>query len=85
VVQFDARHLGTPVVNCSRVRTRWLGTGLQPPQLAAVSAAPWDVGGEPSESDQPRQRRFDKVPTASVTGVERTINRLKGFCRVATC
>jgi hypothetical protein len=39
----------------------------------------------PSKSDQPRQRSFNKVPTASVTGVERTINRLKGFRRVATC
>jgi hypothetical protein len=31
VVQFDARHLGTPVVNCSRVRTRWLGQAYSLP------------------------------------------------------
>jgi transposase len=38
----------------------------------------------PSKSDQPRQRSFDKVAYRERNQVERTINRLKGFRRVAT-
>ena len=38
----------------------------------------------PSKSDQPRQRSFDKVAYRERNRVERTINRLKGFRRVAT-
>jgi len=38
----------------------------------------------PSRSDQPRQRSFDKVADRERNPVERTINRLKGFRRVAT-
>ena len=38
----------------------------------------------PSKSDQPRQRRFDKVAYRERNQVERTINRLKGWRRVAT-
>ena len=38
----------------------------------------------PSKSDKPRQRRFDKVADRERNRVERTINRLKGFRRVAT-
>jgi transposase len=38
----------------------------------------------PPKSDQPRQRRFDKVAYRERNQVERTINRLKGWRRVAT-
>jgi transposase len=38
----------------------------------------------PSRSDQPRQRSFDKVADRERNRVERTIHRLKGFRRVAT-
>jgi len=38
----------------------------------------------PSKSDQPSQRSFNKVADRERNGVERTINRLKGFRRVAT-
>ena len=37
----------------------------------------------PSRSDQPRQRSFDKVADRERNRVERTINRLKGFRQVA--
>jgi transposase len=37
----------------------------------------------PSRSDQPRQRSFDKVADRERNPVERTINRLKGFRQVA--
>ena len=37
----------------------------------------------PSRSDQPRQRSFDKVADCERNRVERTINRLKGFRQVA--
>jgi transposase len=38
----------------------------------------------PSKSDQPRQHRFDKAAYRERSQVERTINRLKQFRRVAT-
>ena len=38
----------------------------------------------PSRSDQPRQRSFNKVADRERNRVERTIKRLKGFRRVAT-
>jgi transposase len=38
----------------------------------------------PCKSDQPGQRRFDKVAYRERNQVERTINRLKGWRRVAT-
>ena len=38
----------------------------------------------PSKSDQPRQPRFDKAAYRQRNQVERTINRLKGWRRVAT-
>ena len=38
----------------------------------------------PSKSNQPRQRGFDKVAYRQRNQVERTINRLKGWRRVAT-
>ena len=38
----------------------------------------------PSKSDQPRQHRFDKAAYRQRNQVERTINRLKGWRRVAT-
>jgi len=38
----------------------------------------------PSKSDQPRQRSFDKAAYRERNQVERTINRLKGWRRVAT-
>jgi transposase len=38
----------------------------------------------PSKSDQPRQRGFDKAAYRERNQVERTINRLKGWRRVAT-
>ena len=38
----------------------------------------------PSKSDQPHQRSFNKVAYRERNRVERTINRLKGFRRVAT-
>jgi transposase len=38
----------------------------------------------PSKSDQPRQRSFDKAAYRQRNQVERTINRLKGWRRVAT-
>jgi transposase len=38
----------------------------------------------PSKSDQPRQRNVDKAAYRERNQVERTINRLKGFRRVAT-
>jgi transposase len=37
----------------------------------------------PSRSDRPRQRSFDKVADRERNRVERTIKRLKGFRRVA--
>ena len=70
-------------MNCSRVRTRWLGTGLQPPQLAAVSAAPWDAGGEPVQVRPAAPTQFDKVADRERNRVERTIKRLRGFRGVA--
>jgi transposase len=71
-------------VNWSQVRTRWPGTGLQPPQPAAVPAAPWDPGGEPVQVRPATPAQFDKVADRERNPVERTINRLKGFRRVAT-
>jgi transposase len=38
----------------------------------------------PSKSNQPRQRGFDKVAYRQRNQVERSINRLKGWRRVAT-
>jgi transposase len=38
----------------------------------------------PSKSNQPRQPRFDKAAYRQRNQVERTINRLKGWRRVAT-
>jgi transposase len=38
----------------------------------------------PSKSDQPRQPRFDRAAYRERNQVERTINRLKGWRRVAT-
>jgi transposase len=38
----------------------------------------------PSKSDQPRQSRFDKAAYRERNQVERSINRLKGWRRVAT-
>ncbi len=38
----------------------------------------------PSKSNQPRQRRFDKPAYRERNRVERAINRLKQFRRVAT-
>jgi transposase len=38
-----------------------------------------------SRSDQPRQRSCNKVAYRERNRVERTINRLKGSRRVATC
>ena len=71
-------------MNCSRVWTRWPGTGLQPPQPAAVSAAPRDAGGKPVQVRPATPAQFDKVADRERNPVERTINRLKGFRRVAT-
>jgi transposase len=38
----------------------------------------------PSKADQPRQRSFDNAAYRQRNQVERTINRLKGWRRVAT-
>jgi transposase len=38
----------------------------------------------PSKSDQPRQPRFDRAAYRQRNQVERSINRLKGWRRVAT-
>jgi transposase len=38
----------------------------------------------PAKSDQPRQHRFDTAAYRERSQVERTINQLKGFRRVAT-
>jgi transposase len=66
------------------VRTRWLGTGLQPPQPARYLRRRGIRAVNPSRSDQPRQRSFNKAAYRERNPVERTINRLKGFRRVAT-
>ena len=53
-------------------------------RYSKASPEPWHLGGDPTKSDHPRQRDFHKVAYGERNQVERTINRLKQFRRVAT-
>jgi Transposase DDE domain len=58
--------------------------GLQLPPPAALPAPPRHPGGDPEQVQPARQRGFDRAAYRERNRVERTINRLKQWRRVAT-